>query len=375
MTEAEKYAAIYEISKKFACEDTPEVKEMILKINAGVSEEAKKLNQESIIIDMCTFSLEGYSWNLEESGNTAINCTVIGTKDGAAYAMRNLMDYYGNVMRDDKLMMVYKPDDIIKAKREGKCGVIIGAQSCEFVFHNDLDAAIEVFHRAGLRVMTIAYNHRTFAADGCYTGDDAGITNDGKKLIKAMQKYGVTVDLSHVGRRSSLEAMEICERPPIFSHSNPDAVVSHKRNLTEEQAKKCAALGGVIGVCSYAPTLWDGEHFPTIDTMVDCIDYYVNLVGIDHVGLGIDSNATIGGYEHRKIAYFAKLLREQQGEKSLAYKSFEAGRGVFAECLEGFMNMANIRNITDHLLKRGYKTEDIQKVLGLNFLRVFRETW
>ena len=375
LSEEQKYQRIFEISKKFACEDTPEVKQMILDINANVSDEAKRINKDAIIIDTCTFSLEGYSWNLQEAGTTALNCTVLGTKDYPGYAMRNIMDYYSAVRYDDNLMMVYKPEDIVKAKEEGKVGVIIGAQSCDFILHNDIDASVKVFYDAGLRVMQIAYNHRSFAADGCYTGTNAGITNDGRKMIRAMQKYGITVDLSHVGELSTLEAMDMSERPMIFSHSNPKGLFQHARNITDEQAKKCAALGGVIGVTSYPVTLWDGEHFPTIDTMVDCIDYYADLIGIDHIGLGLDTNATIGAYEHRKIIYFSKLIKEREGKDSLAYKSFEAGRGYLGECLEGMMNMANMVNITEHLLKLGYREEDIRKILGLNWLRVFKETW
>jgi len=375
LTEEKKYRQIFEISKRFACEDTPEVKQMILAINASVSDEARQLNKESIIIDTCAFSLERYSWNLRESGCTAINCTVFGTKDCNSYAMRNLIDYYSAVRYDKNLMFIFEPDDILNAKKQGKVGVIIGAQSCDFILHNDIEASVQAHHMMGLRMMCIAYNHRSFAADGCYTGTNAGITNDGRKMIRAMQKYGITVDLSHVGELSTLEAMDMSERPVVFSHSNPRGLFEHPRNVTDEQARKCAATGGVVGVTSYPVTMWDGEHFPTIDKFCDCVDYFVNLIGIDHVGIGIDSNATIGAYEHRKIVYFSKLIREQQGKDSLAYKSFDAGRGCLAECPEGLMNMANIVNITDHLLKRGYHKEEIQKILGLNWLRVFRESW
>lgn len=375
MSEEEKWKEIFEIKKKVACEDLPEIKEMILETNMGVSEEAKSIHKDSIVIDTCTFSLEGYSWNLQESGNTAILCTVVGTKESAGYAMRNIIDYYSVVNNDDNLMMVYEPDDILQAKRDGKVGVIIGNQSCEFVHHNDIEAAVCAFHRLGVRVFTLAYNHRTFAADGCYTGTNAGITNDGKKLIKAMEKYGITVDLAHVGERSTLEAMEICQKPPIFSHENPKALYDHPRNATDEQAKKCAELGGVMGVSAYAVTLWNGKDFPTIEHFVNCIDYYVDLIGIDHVGIGLDSNATIGAYEHRKIIYFAKLLQETEGTNSLSYKSYEAGRGYLGGGVEGLMNMANLPNVTDHLLKRGYSKNDIKKILGENWLRVFRDTW
>lgn len=375
-TEQEIYEKIFENSMRLACEDTPEVKEMILAINDKVSDEGKELHNDSIVIDLCTFSLERYAWNLAASGVTAMNCTVPATKDAAGAAVQKIIDYYGTVQDNpDHLMMVYEPNDIIKAKRDDKVGVIIGAQSCEFVHHDDLDASMNLFQRMGLRVMTLAYNHRTFAADGCYSGDNAGLTLDGKKLIKAMEKYGVTVDLSHVGERSTLEAMDFCSKPPIFSHNNPMGLFKHVRNATDEQAKKCAALGGVLGVSSYSPTLYNGIDFPTIETFIDCIDYYVDLIGIDHVGIGLDSDATVGGYEHRNLMYFHKLLRDTAGKDSIGYKGYMAGRGYLAAKLDGLMNMANFCNVTDHLIKRGYKKQDIKKIIGENWLRVFRETW
>jgi len=375
-TETEIFEEISAMGRILALEDRPEIKEMILAINDKVSDEAKALHEESIIIDTCTFSLERYAWNLEASGMTAMNCTVPLTKDGAGAAVDKIINYISTVNdHNDKLMLIYHPNDIIDAKEKGKVGVIIGAQNCEFVNHDDLDSAVYLFHRMGLRVMTLAYNHRTFAADGCYSGDNAGLTLDGKRLIKAMEKYGITVDLSHVGERSTFEAMDVCTKPPIFSHNNPKGIVKHVRNATDEQAKRCAALGGVLGVSSYSPTLYNGKDFPTIETFVNCIDYYVELIGIDHVGIGLDSDATVGGYDHRGLLYFQKLLRETSGKEGLAYKGYMAGRGFLSSKVEGLMNMANFCNITDHLLKRGYKKDDIKKILGLNWLRIFKETW
>ena len=134
-------------------------------------------------------------------------------------------------------------EDILTAKRDGKIGIIIGAQSCDFIHHPDISESVEAFARLGLRIMTIAYNHRTFAADGCATGTDDGLTCEGKTLIRAMERNGIVVDLSHVGRRSTLEAMDFCEKPAIFSHSNAYALYPHFRNITDEQIKACAARG------------------------------------------------------------------------------------------------------------------------------------
>ena len=371
-----KFQEVHEWSMKYYCEDTPEAKALSLGYNAAVSDEARRIHRDSIVIDTCSFSLDGYDWHLEQAGLTGLNCTVIGTKDSAGESIRNIIDYVSAIDNTPELMLILKPDDLLTAKREGKTGIIIGSQSSQFLHHNDIESAVEVFARLGLRVSTLAYNWRTFSADGCYSGSNGGLANDGKILIKAMEKYGVTVDLSHVGERSTMEAMDVCTKPPIFSHSNPLALNNHPRNITDEQAKKCAALGGVIGVTSFPVTLWEpGKPFPTIDNFIDCIAYYADLVGIDHVGLGIDSNANAGAYERRKVVMLSHTTNSMQGQQSLGFVSNEAGRGILAAFPEGLESLANIVNIVDHLLKRGFSETDIKKVIGENWLRVFRATW
>lgn len=371
-----KFQEVHEWSMKYYCEDTPEAKALSLGYNAAVSDEARRIHRDSIVIDTCSFSLDGYDWHLEQAGLTGLNCTVIGTKDSAGESIRNIIDYVSAIDNTPELMLILKPNDLLTAKREGKTGIIIGSQSSQFLHHNDIESAVEVFARLGLRVSTLAYNWRTFSADGCYSGSNGGLANDGKILIKAMEKYGVTVDLSHVGERSTMEAMDVCTKPPIFSHSNPLALNNHPRNITDEQAKKCAALGGVIGVTSFPVTLWEpGKPFPTIDNFIDCIAYYADLVGIDHVGFGIDSNANAGAYERRKVVMLSHTTNSMQGQQSLGFVSNEAGRGILAAFPEGLESLANIVNIVDHLLKRGFSETDIKKVIGENWLRVFRATW
>lgn len=375
ITDKQIFEEIKNLSIKVNCEDNHEVKAIALSYNENASDEAKRIHKEAIIIDTCTFNLEENNWALEASGATGLNCTVPGIKDSAEGAMQKIIDYYQVVKDCDKFMMVYKADDIIEAKRQNKIGIIIGSQTCEFVHHNDIYSSVEVFAKVGLRIMPIAYNHSSFAADGCYAISNGGITNDGKKLIRAMEKSGVTVDLSHVGERSSLEALHYCTKIPVFSHSNPKTLYNHPRNISDELAKKCASLGGVVGVCAYAPILWDGQNFPTIDNFVDCIIYYADLIGIDHVGIGIDSNAQPGAYPHRDNTYFANLNQNFSGKNGIFYKGYMAGRGYRSYFVDGIVSLANFVNIVEHMLKRGFKENEIKKVLGENWLRVFRETW
>lgn len=367
---------IFRLTKQVYCEDSDEVKAISLGYNACVSQAGRALHRRSFIVDTCTFYLEDYGWHLEESGATAINCTVPRARDSAGEAMLNIAGYYNVILEDpEHFLLVKTVDDIVKAKQEGKVGVIIGSQTCDFINHHDIFASVEVFHRLGLRVMQISYNHHSFAADGCQTGARGGLTREGRQLIRAMEHHGLTVDLSHVSERSTLEAMEYAEKPVIFSHANPMGMYKHIRNITDEQAKKCAATGGVVGVSAYTPTLWDGEHFPTVETVVDCICYNVDLLGIDHVGIGIDSNATAGAYDYSEIAPVAKYLNIGGKKDGLSYKSYMAGRGVKGLFVDGIESLANWPNLADHLLKRGFSEAECRKLMGENWMRVFRETW
>lgn len=378
MQQDDLFDSVFDFARKFYCEDNPEIKKMVLQINESVSDQAKEIHRESIVIDACTFFLETYNWHLHASGATAINCTVPLTLDSTGEAVARIADCFETIRNEPRLTLIEKADDILTAKKVGKIGVIIGAQNCEFVHHGDLFSSTELFARMGMRIMQIAYNHRSFAADGCLTGDDAGLTNDGKTLIAAMQNAGIIVDLSHVGRRSTLEAMEACEKPPIFSHCNPDKLYPHPRNITDEQAKKLAEKGGVIGVCSFPPMCWDGTNFPSIDSFINAICYFADLVGIDHVGIGLDSNAQPGAYDRRELLRFGWMINKMEsgGSAGMYYGiSFAAGRGVKTLFCEGLVNIANLVSITDGMVKKGFSREDIQKVLGLNFMRVFRECW
>lgn len=374
-TDEEIFQEVIDMSLRFDCEDLPEIKELVIGFNQNISDEARALHKSAVIIDACCFDMDGYSWHLKEGGVTALNVTIPSNRDGAESAVRNLADVNAIVAQTPELMPIETPDDILKAKETGKVGIIFGAQSSEFVQHLDLDASVEVFRRAGLRVMQLCYSHRTYAADGCYTGANGGLTADGKRLIDAMEKHGVTVDLSHVGDRSAMDALAYVKKPAILSHSNPRARFHHPRNVPDEVVKMCAETGGVVGVSTYTVTLWDGKNFPTIDMVLDNIDYYVDLIGIDHVGIGTDSMITQGAYPRRDSVSISKSLRSVEGTSGLRFQSVAQGLGYRGMYVEGMQSMANFPNLIDGLLKRGYSEKDVRKIVGENWLRVFRETW
>lgn len=376
MTDDQKWAHIALMTEQWDSEDNEANKEVILSYNRNVSPEAIALHKDALIIDACTFNVVRYGWRIAEAGATAMNCTVPDVFGECGDAFRAIANYYQAIREDSRFRLIRTTDDILEAKKQGQTGLIIGAQSPSFLVGYDMESVLEAFCTLGLRVMQIGYNYRTFAADGCFSPANAGLSDTGIDLIHLMEKYHVTVDLSHVGERSTLEAMEMASKPQIFSHSNPLSLYKHPRNITDEQAKKCAATGGVVGVTTYNVTLWDGEHFPTIDTFLDCLVYYCNLIGIEHVAIGLDSTATEGCYSRAEIQYFTKLIRKTCGNDAVSYKAFTQGRPpVNAFSCEGLACLANWVNLFDALLKRGFTEKEIRLLVGENWLRVFKETW
>ncbi len=363
--------AIYDIVMNYWINDDPDLKVQALAWNAEASDEARKVHSECEIVDGCCFYLENYNWQLEQSKAACLNLTIPSVFDpSAGGAIKETADMLAVVNADpEHFINILTVDDIHEAHRSGRIGVLLGAQSCDFMLGRNVEAMAQIFSRIGFRIMQIGYNTRSFAADGCATGTDAGITKQGKALIRAMENNGITVDLAHVGRLSTLEAMDMAEKPMIFSHTNPRALFDHYRNITDEQIKKCASIGGVMGACAYAPILFDGEHVPTIDRFVDSICYYADLVGVDHVGIGLDSDAQPGAYVHHDAHNLAR-------NSSPAFEaSYLAGKGKISANTDGILSLANHLNIVDKLLRRGFSAEEVKKIMGGNFIRVFEQTW
>ena len=121
--------------------------------------------------------------------------------------------------------------------------------------------------------------------------------------------------------------------------------------------------------------MYDGENLPTIDRYIDAIAYFADLVGIDHVGIGLDSNAEPGAYNRQDARHIADGSFREDSPESMYDKAFAAGKGKASIYTDGIFGVANYPNIVDKLLKRGFSHDDVRKIMGENFLRVFKQTW
>jgi membrane dipeptidase len=204
------------------------------------------------------------------------------------------------------------------------------------------------FYRLGLRSMQITWNLRNELADGVKeerTG--GGLTHFGEAVVREMDRLGMVIDLAHISRPGWFDVLEVASGPVCCTHSNCKKIYHHFRTIDDEQIKALAQTGGVLGVNAIATMV---SKDPTLDKLVDHISHIADLVGIDHVGLGLD---------------FVK----DDGPLYLEDEIFGVGEN---RLIPDFENEDDLPNITECLVRRGYSNEDITKVLGGNFLRLLK---
>ena len=328
-------------------------------------QQAEALHRESVVIDGTSFFCRDAE-RLLAAGVTAINTTTPWPDDDLETATWRIEEYYALVRRELGLAIVERAEDILRIKREGRAGIILACQNARPI--GSRLERVETLWRLGVRTIQLTYNTRNFVGDGVFEDTDAGLSKFGRQVVREMNRVGILVDLSHVGRRTSLEAIEISEKPCVFTHSNPHALVPVPRNITDEQIKAVAATGGLVGCSSFPPLVWKGGGPPTLDDFVDCIDYLVNLVGVDHVAIGTDSEASKGAYPPELRA---SLRRAYSGTTGTFHQQFPQGSP-----LDGLEDgLGDWPNITRRLLERGYRPDDVRKIIGGNFFRVVQEVW
>jgi membrane dipeptidase len=231
-----------------------------------------------------------------------------------------------------------------------------------------------------MRVVQLTYNERNFAGDGCLEPDDAGLSFYGRRLLAEMELFGLVLDLSHCGQRTSMEALAASTQPVIISHAGMRGLTGdNPRCLTDDQLRAVATTGGVVGVTSYAPFNWrGGAERPTLDNLLEAIDYAVQTAGIDHVGIGTDNVVEPGGYPQSVRDRAAMTYGAYAPDNTVRTRRYytEVTAGVSRDDqLDGFAGMQHLPRVTQGLLDRGYADGDVQKVIGGNFLRVFRQVW
>ena len=229
-----------------------------------------------------------------------------------------------------------------------------------------LDGSIEMvklYHDLGVRQMAFAYNMNNAAGSGCHD-KDTGLTDFGRAVIREMNEVGMFVDCSHTGYRTTIEAMEISQVPVIFSHSNPRALHDHERNIWDDQALACAASGGVVGINGIGVFLGDDDISSA--NMTRHILHYVQLIGADHVGIGIDYEINADSGSDDGVTGLDVALSQNPD-----FWPPEQYPGGAIECAAP----SQLREIAANLLAEGLSEDEVVGILGGNFRRVAELVW
>ena len=331
--------------------------------------DAKALHNEAIVIDMtCPLVLKSkyVDW-YREGGATAIAPTIIGASGNARSGFTAIGGWQRYVREHDDTIIVSRAADITRAQAEGKLGLILHCQGSALL-EDELDL-VDAYHAAGLRVVQLTYNRKNLVGDGASERTNAGLSYFGIRLIERLNALGLLVDCAHTGERTSLDAVDASSAPVIISHANARGVHDSRRNVSDELIRAVAVSGGVIGTVGFPPLLvWQGQ--PTLDGFIDDIAYKADLVGIDYVGLGIDYYLGQHPVEDDQAARarYDSLLRAGLWHPD----EYPPPPYKFPEGIE---TPKTLPNLTTRLVERGFAEDDIRKILGGNWLRVFTEVW
>lgn len=255
--------------------------------------------------------------------------------------------------------------EIDKGRHEGK--LVVGCNSQETRPVGEDLSRIEALRALGVTHMLLAYNVRNLVADGCAERADAGLSNFGRQVVREMNRVGMIVDCSHTGRRSSLEAIELSERPVIFSHSGAHAVCPHIRNIRDEQIRACAMRGGVIGVVGVGAFL--GDLAARTESLFRHIDHISTLAGPEHVGLGTDYVRILPARDFPSEWAIDDPLVRSWPDAANAWPD-PTGTQLLVEESRCF-GPEQLTQLIETMLAHGYPDEAVQGILGGNFKRAF----
>jgi microsomal dipeptidase-like Zn-dependent dipeptidase len=255
--------------------------------------------------------------------------------------------------------------DIEQTDKDGKLAIVLGSQNSDLL--NGRIRFLELFADMGLRVMQLTYNNQNSLAASCYEESDSGLGRFGREVIWEMNQLGMLVDLSHVGNRSTLEAIRHSRKPVAITHANADSLIPHKRNKTDDVLHALRDNGGVIGCASYRNITGD-YYCASIENWCEMVAKTVDIIGIDHVGIGTDRS-------HNHVEKHYDWMRMGRWTRHMDYGAGAFGKPGKVPPADWFNDNASIGKIPTGLATVGFSKEEIDKITHGNWLRLYRETF
>lgn len=248
--------------------------------------------------------------------------------------------------------------DIEAAHESGCQGVILNFQNTTAI-EDQLDR-LDLFYDLGVRVIQLTYNSRNLVGDGCTERRDGGLSHFGVAAVERMNELGILVDLSHCGRQTTLDALEVSNSPCVISHAVCKALVDHDRAKDDEVLRAVRDTESFFGVCT-VPSFITTEPTATLDHWLSHFEHAVEIVGQGGVGIGTDWGA---GFPDAVVEALNPAMVTEFGFD-------EEHRFDWAAPVIGFESWSEWPNFTCKLLEAGYAEDEVRGFVGGNFLNLF----
>jgi len=302
---------------------------------------------------------------INEGGITAVHVTICYHEDFHEM-VQNVIAWNQRFEQYSKLIFQGQTaDDVRKAYEENRTAIFFGFQNCSPI--EDNIGLVEVCHQLGVRFMQLSYNNQSLLAAGCYEVDDPGITRMGREVIKEMNRVGLVVDMSHSANRSTLEAIEISERPIAITHANSSNWCDALRNKSDDVLKSLAQSGGMLGFSMYPHHLKNKSHCQ-LEDFCGMIARTADMMGVERIGFGSDLCQD-------QPDTVVEWMRNGTWTREKDFGEGSASFAGFPEQPNWFKNNRDFKNILNCLRKTGFSEIEVERIAGLNWLDFFERSF
>lgn len=324
---------------------------------------AQDVYRDAIVFDglnICNWSRDIFEeWR--QGGITAVSCTC-GLWENFRDSIARIIEWNGYFERNaDLIVQVHTTEDVYRAKKEGKTGVVLSWQNTAGI--EDRIDYLQIFARLGVKIMQLTYNTQNYSGAGYGEINDSGLTGFGREVVDEMARTGIACDLSHVGPKTSADVIEYAKKPPCFSHVLPAGMKNIGRNKSDELIRAIGARGGMIGISQFGPFMKKGNE-STIDDYVEAVAYVIDLAGEDHVGIGSDASQG-----HARPSAFLEWCNKDKGYARVL-TPFGSEKVV-----KPLGPLAQRARLADAMQRANWSEVRIRKVLGQNWLRYLGAVW
>ena len=312
-------------------------------------------------LQYCKWSREVFKIN-REAGLDAVHVTVVYHEDYDEFLAR-VKEWDKHFQENSDLIFLGKShEDIERAKLEKKTAIFFGFQNCSPI--EDDIGLVEKIYENGCRFMQLTYNNQSLLATGCYEKIDSGVTNFGKEAIREMNRLGIVIDMSHSGEKSTLDAIEISDKPIAITHANPNFWYKALRNKSDQLLKTLSESGGMLGLSLYSHHLKNGSDC-TLDSFCEMAAKTCELMGVKNVGIGSDLclNQPDSIVEWMRNGTWAKKKNYGEGSKK---------KPGFPKQPDWFIDARGFKNLENGLKKVGFNEMEVNNILGNNWYNFYK---